>query len=180
MPNVVGTIEYLQQLPLYEEEKPYWCLLTPREGFDPDKHRLDNLEFEDRGGLTITDIRDMPESPGLDTFGFQVLSHESSRKTFETKAHVDEYKRETEQLLKDHLGAVSVTCYELRNRKNLNIARSVFNILDPLLVEGPARGAHNGTSYQNTLIDQVHRYLTHFRCDIRLWPSHHQPLPVRG
>jgi hypothetical protein len=152
MPDVVSSIEYLQKLPLYDTEKPYWCLLTPREGFDPDKHRLDNLEFENRPGLTITDIRDAREEYTLESCGFQVLSHESKTVQFETVDDVETYKRETEELLKAQLGATFVVCYELRNRKNIHIDRQVFNILDPLLVEGPARGAHNGKSIHENFV----------------------------
>ena len=50
MPSVQTSIEYLQKLALYEEEKPYWCFLPPSEDFDPDVQRVDNLEFIRREG----------------------------------------------------------------------------------------------------------------------------------
>jgi hypothetical protein len=145
MPNVVASIEYLQNLPLYKEEKPYWCMLTPRDGFDPDEERLDNLEFEIHDGLTITDMRNNEENTlTIDNCGFQVLSHMSKIMSFETKDDVDKYKVETMEMLTQELDAVFVKTYELRLRKNTPIDRPVMNIADPLLFEGPARGAHNG------------------------------------
>jgi hypothetical protein len=145
MPHVTSSIEYLQKLPLYETEKPYWCMLTPRDGFDPDEERLDNLEFETRDRITITDIRSLGEEPSISTCGFEVMSHESSVLAFESENDVQACKKETELLLMKVLGAEFVKTYELRSRKNIPIERQVFNIADPLLVEGPARGAHNGT-----------------------------------
>jgi hypothetical protein len=144
MPNVTSSVEYLQNLPLYEKEKLYWCLLTPHNGFDPDKHRLDNPEFEIHGDITITDIRAAEEDLCLGKCGFQVLSHEIRILSFESVEDVDVYKAETEELLKEQLGAVFVKTYEFRSRKNVTIERNVFNILGSLLVESPVRGAHNG------------------------------------
>jgi hypothetical protein len=53
MPAIETSLEYLQRLPLYETEKPYWCFLPPHEGFDPDAQRVDNLEFEHYSDITI-------------------------------------------------------------------------------------------------------------------------------
>lgn len=144
MPEITASIEYLQNLPLYEKEKPYWCLLRPQEGFDPDAHRVDNLEFEDHPNVTITDIREAKEELNLSNCGFQVLSHESKTTIFQSPDHVEAYKMETETLLRDELGAAFVKCYELRLRKNVPFQRAWLDLNDPLLVEGPARGVHNG------------------------------------
>jgi hypothetical protein len=144
MPGVRATLEYLQNLPLYQTEKPYWCLLPPREGFDPDKHRVDNLEFEVHHDIPISDIREDKDNYVLDKCGFQVLSHQSKFSAIETARDVQTYKDETEELLKKELGAVFVRCYELRRRVNKPIQRQQFDINDPLLIEGPARGVHSG------------------------------------
>jgi hypothetical protein len=147
MSPVISSIEYLKRLPLYDTEKPYWCMLTPREGFDPDKDRLDNLEFELHDGITITDIRDAEEEISLEKCGFQVLSNETSISSFESEEDVKTYKCETEKHLEKEMGATFVKTYELRLRKNIPIYRPVMNIVDPMLYEGPARGAHNGESF---------------------------------
>ena len=73
MPDVQATIEYLQRLPLYEEEKPYWCFLPPHEGFDPDEQRVDNLEWEDHSDITIKDIRENRSQFRIDDCGFEVF-----------------------------------------------------------------------------------------------------------
>lgn len=119
-------------------------MLTPRDGFDPDKDRLDNLEFEVHDGIVITDIRDAKEILNLETCGFQVLSHETQLSGFETEGDVTAYKLETEKHLEVEMSAEFVKTYELRLRKNVPIYRPVMNIVDPMLYEGPARGAHNG------------------------------------
>src|SRR5947208_151717 len=144
MPNVVADIEYLKDLPLYKTEKPYLCLLPPRDDFDPDTERVDNLEFELHRNITVTDIRDTIDKYTLEVCGFQVQPHESKTLEFNTVDDVESYKRETEDLLRDMLGAEYVMCYELRTRKNVPFRRKQFDINDPLLVEGPAKGAHNG------------------------------------
>jgi hypothetical protein len=100
MPCVQTSLEYLQDLPLYEEEKPYWCFLTPRDGFDPDKQRIDNLEFEAHGNITIHDMRESGTKISLDECGFQVLNHKTKSLSFETAEAVAAYKAETEDLLR--------------------------------------------------------------------------------
>lgn len=134
---------YLQDLELYETEKPYWCFLPPKKGFDPDKQRVDNLEFEGHN-VAISDIRDLAGDVSLENYGFQVLSHDTEISAFTSADAVEAYKRETEQLLIEALGAIHVKCYDLRLRKNIVYQRTEFDLNNPLHTEGPARGAHNG------------------------------------
>jgi len=147
MPEIRATLQYLQDLPLYETEKPYWCLLPPHEGFDPNAQRVDNLEFESRPDILIRDIRESEGVLNLNTCGFEVLQHHSELSNLETVEDVDAYKAETEALLRDKLGAVFVKCYEVRMRKNTRFERDQYDMNDPLLVEGPATGAHNGNTW---------------------------------
>ena len=81
---------------------------------------------------------------GLDTYGFQVLSHDTGVANFRSVDAVEAYKRETEQLLTEALGATHVKCYDLQLRKNIIFQRTEFDMNDPLHTEGPAQGAHNG------------------------------------
>lgn len=136
---------YLQDLPLYKTEKPYWCLLPPHEGFDPDTTRVDNLEFETRSEIPIKDIRPFVSKVRLDDYGFQVLSHTTDFTSFATKASIDGYKRETEHLLQETFQACCVKTYDLILRKNVVFVREELDLLDPFHTEGPARGAHNGS-----------------------------------
>ncbi|KAI9785983.1 MAG: hypothetical protein M1839_008249 [Geoglossum umbratile] len=145
MPDVYANIDYLEDLELYKTEKPYWCFLPPHDGFDPDRQRVDNLEFEVRHDIKITDIRSIGKGKiGLESHGFEVLSHTTGVSELTSIDAVEVYKAETEQLLKERLGAVFVKCYDLKLRKNIPFYRSQFDINDPLHMEGPARGAHVG------------------------------------
>ena len=144
MPAVQATLEYLQKLPLYDEEKPYWCFLPPHEGFDPDKQRVDNLEFEGYPGIQIRDMRELDAAPKIGDCGFEVLSHRSKLSRFNQADDVSKYVAETEELLGEKMDAVYVKCYDSRLRKNVMFQRSQLDLNDPLLTEGPARGAHNG------------------------------------
>ncbi|RDW65486.1 hypothetical protein BP5796_10178 [Coleophoma crateriformis] len=144
MPSIKASLEYLQDLEIYEHEKPYWVFLQPREGFDPNKQRLDNLEFEARYNIEVHDIRELDSEPVLEEFGFQVFQHQSKLSNFEKNVDVVEYRSETEALLKRTLGAVYVKCYDSRLRKNIVFERTELDLNDLLSPEGPARGVHNG------------------------------------
>jgi len=159
MPSVQATLEYLQRLPLYDEEKPYWCFLQPHEGFDPDTQRVDNLEFEDHSNIKIGDIRELDEPVKIDDCGFEVLEHHSKFTRFDEANQVEQYRLETEELLKERLGAIHVKCYDHRLRKNIPHQRTEFDLNDPLLREGPARGVHNDITYDSGP-QVINRYLS--------------------
>jgi hypothetical protein len=144
MPSVKASLEYLQRLPLYETEKPYWCFLPPHEGFDPDKQRVDNLEFEECPDITIHDIRELERSPDIKDSGYQVFKHQSKFSHFAQADDVIQYKIETENFLKEVLGGVYAKCYDTVIRKNIAFERNILDLADPLHTEGPARGVHNG------------------------------------
>src|SRR4051812_39660341 len=154
MPSVKVSLEYLQKLPLYKYEKPYWCFLEPREGFDPDIRRVDNLEFEEYSGIEVRDIRDLPLPPLIEDSGFEVLNHESKFSHFHDANQLEQYRVETEELLKERLQAIYVKCYDHRLRKNAPQERKEINLLDPLVVEGPARGVHNGRFYHRCFLNR--------------------------
>ncbi|KAH6662988.1 hypothetical protein B0J14DRAFT_707346 [Halenospora varia] len=88
----------------------------------------------------------------IEECGFQVLEHESTvafpEKIDETDlADVEAYKVETEKLLKDNLEAKHVVCYDFRLRENKDFSRNMIDLGNPLLIEGPAYGAHNDESF---------------------------------
>ncbi|MCJ1359551.1 MAG: hypothetical protein MMC33_009553 [Icmadophila ericetorum] len=148
MPSVSGELIFLANIPLYEYEKPYLVLLPPSKDatIDPSIPR-ENLQWENHI-IDITDIRGQDEF-SIDRCGFQVLQHASKITTLPqihgvSVEDVEAYKTETAALLKEKLGAVHVVCYDFRLRMNVEMVRETINLRDPLLVEGPARGAHNG------------------------------------
>ncbi|KAI9767664.1 MAG: hypothetical protein M1840_005535 [Geoglossum simile] len=146
MPDIHAAIDYLQDLPLYQTEKPFWCFLPPdHPAPGPDTQRTDNLEFEPHHNLKITDIRTKAAEISLEAYGFEVLSHTSALSEIASLADVDRYKAETRELLRARLGPASfVKCYDLKLRKNVPFPRREVDMNDPLHVEGPARGAHVG------------------------------------
>jgi hypothetical protein len=146
MPDITADLEFLADLPLYQYEKPYLALLPLSANRDPDKERLDNLEFEVRGGIPVTDVRGQAGFT-IERCGFEVLKHESQCLVFNGVEDVEAYKRETEMLLRERFGAVHVECYHLRLRKNDPIQRKEFDINDPLLLENPAKGVHNDVTF---------------------------------
>jgi hypothetical protein len=149
MPDILTKLDFLANLPLYTYEKPFLCLLPPDQGIDPDEVRLDNLEFEDREGILVKDMRNLPGLT-LNTCGFQYIHHRSNFLRFTTPDDVKAYKVDTENMLRELCGAVHVLCYDLRLRRNQEFRRKKFDVHDPLLVEGPAKGAHNGSSLSTT------------------------------
>jgi len=143
MPAVLATLDYLQNLPLYEHEKPYSGFRPPGDGFDPDVDRFDNLEFEERSNIRIENMRDSETKFLIDECGFEVVPHQSKILHFEERDDINQYKAETEQLLKNSLQAVYVRCYDFVHRKNVTFERDTIDLNDPTRLEGPAKGVHN-------------------------------------
>jgi hypothetical protein len=159
MPDIEATIEYLQNLPLYETEKPYYCLLAPHDGFDPNAQRLDNLEYETHSNIKISDMRPLLSDITIEESGFQVIPHQSGALSLATRDEIEAYRKETEELLRKQFGAVYVNCYEVRKRENVAIVRSQMDYNDPLLVEGPAKGAHNGRWSRDLFVCHLAKYI---------------------
>ena len=158
MPSILGSIDFLADLPLYETEKPYFYLPGKDQDIDPDDPRLNNLEFETHGNIEVQDMREHPDLD-LSTCGFTFLSHRSTINSFEEEADVDAYKKETQELLKGHFSAAKVHTYEVRLRKNQRFERRQFDLNDKLLQEGPAKGAHNDVTYSSGPVI-IQRYLS--------------------
>ena len=155
MTSVRARIEFLSRLPLYQHEKPYLLLPSPEQNLDPDQTRLDNLEYEYHDDIEIRDMRSRTDL-SIDSCGFEFSSHTSKLNNFDDPEDIETYRAETQQLLKKRFSADKVLTYEIRLRKNQDFNRKQFDIYDKLLVEGPAKGAHNGTvwmSLQERLAD---------------------------
>lgn len=89
-------------------------------------------------------MRGLKNKPQINVNGFQVLNHTTKISRFEAPEDVSRYKSETEELLRESLGAVYVKCYDTTLRKNILFNRTQYDLKDPLHTEGPVRGAHNG------------------------------------
>jgi hypothetical protein len=180
MPDIQASIEYLQKLKLYETEKPYYCLLAPHEGFDPDAQRLDNLEYEVHQNITITDMRKSLNEISIEECGFQVLNHNSKSLNLSTREECEAYRQETEDLLRREFAAVYVKCYEVRKRENIPIQRSQMDYNDPLLIEGPAKGAHNGRQSRDRWYRRHANWEVPGRRHLFLWTEHYQQESISG
>jgi len=145
MPPIRATLQFVADIPLYEVEKPYMVLPGRDQDIDPEDERLSNLKFESHDNILIEDMRNM-RALSLSGNGFEYLQHKSQIHTFQEPGDVKDYKHETQEMLAARFDAVKVITYEVRLRKNQTFARNEFDYFDPMLVEGPAVGAHNGKS----------------------------------
>ncbi|KAI1110908.1 hypothetical protein F5Y14DRAFT_443640 [Nemania sp. NC0429] len=142
MPNSKsGDIIFLQNAALYDNEKPYLVLLPNTASIDPRIPRH-NLLFETHR-VELTDIRGRENEYRIDECGFQYLCHQTSVRILlglqgngPTLCDTHEYKAETEETLKLFFKAIHVI------RENVKYNRSEIDLNDPLLREGPAKGAH--------------------------------------
>lgn len=143
MPCVKANLEFLARLDRYKNEKPYVVLLGEDEDSD-DEVPTSNLQFD---VVPQVDVRDMREHAEL-TFeecAFEFVAHHQSEVTaFETPTDVTAYAAETRSLLMDRFDAIDVRTYEVKLRENVSFDRQLFDLDDPLEVEGPAVGVHIG------------------------------------
>ena len=105
---------HLKDLPLYKREKPYLVLLPAQVESDLESVKTDNLEFETRNGIHITDIRGHEEEYRLLINGFEVMRHASALSSFQDLADIQTYKTETESLLKAKFDADKVVCWDVK------------------------------------------------------------------
>src|SRR4051794_8334916 len=72
--DIDTTIDYLANLPLYDEETPFFVYPSLATDYDPDDPKLSNVQFE-KHKITVRSIRGREAELGLDKSGFQVLNH---------------------------------------------------------------------------------------------------------
>lgn len=114
MPDVQASLEFLADLPLYEHEKPFLALITPHDGFNPDRERMDNLEWENHRDIIIRDIRGQNEPLTVNACGFQVSQHSTRISKFDDPDALRAYRDETERLLSSVFPESQVVCYDLK------------------------------------------------------------------
>ena len=145
MPPIHANLECLAPLPQYKTEKPYGALLTNGKELASKGHILDTINFTHHRHALI-DIKDDP-SIVLAKQGFQVYKHQSAITTHQELGTLEgtrRYAEETEEWLKEKLDAVFVHTYDVRTRLNDDTPRKKVDVLDTLMPEPRARGAHNG------------------------------------
>jgi hypothetical protein len=88
----------LADLPLYQEEKPFYILPGVDEQIDIQKERLTNLHFTSHQ-VHISDIRNREEYT-LNNAGFEVVPHTSKNLKIHDLAQLAYYKEEIEAFFK--------------------------------------------------------------------------------
>ena len=129
MPDIVTSVNYLKDLPLYKKEKPYLVLLPASGGFELKAGRTDNLEYESHDGIHITDMRGREKEFQLITHGFEIMPNTSSVLDFRNRDDVQAYKQETEEILKAKFGAEKVVCWDFKARAILFSLLSLLTIV---------------------------------------------------
>lgn len=114
MPNITTNVTYLNDIPLYKREKPYLVLLPAKVDSDLEHVKTDNLKFEVRRGIRITDIRGHEEEYQLLKNGFEIIQHSSELSDIEDEVDIRKYKMETEDLLRDKFHADKVVCWDVK------------------------------------------------------------------
>lgn len=143
MPDVNAKIEFLARSDRYKTEKPYVIVLGEDEECDGEVP-ISNLEFDVVPEIELRDMRGHAELD-FERCAFEYVMHHQSEVTgFETPADIDAYMAETQSLLKTRFDALQVRTYEVKLRQNVSFDRQVYDLNDPLAVEGPAVGAHSG------------------------------------
>ena len=113
MPDVqAASIDFLANIDLYAHEKPYVALVSL--GVQIGDDELNNLKWETRDDITINDVRGSEERFSLTECGSQLIKHTAKNLEFSTREQIDDYKQETQALLKGLLGASRVHCWETR------------------------------------------------------------------
>lgn len=146
MPDIEARLDFLEDLPLYNDETPYFYLPGKGEDVDPDDERLTNLAFRTESRIVVQDMRNMKHLR-FDNCGFEYVKHHVSNvHDFVSATEVDLYISETALFLKQHFCAERVVTYDLHLRKNEEFACKEFDFNDKLQVESPVKAAHNGRS----------------------------------
>jgi hypothetical protein len=110
MSDVQTKIEFLVKDPRYTEERPYIYHPSINDESSADDPRLTNMSFDSRD-VTIRDARATSASEvGLDVSGFTFVKHVSPNLGFLDEQCMDDYQRETEEVLRKELKAEAVLC----------------------------------------------------------------------
>ncbi|KAF2759931.1 hypothetical protein EJ05DRAFT_509607 [Pseudovirgaria hyperparasitica] len=140
MPDIVTSIEFIADLPLYKNEKPYQVLVSAAE-YDSSV-TTNNLKFEKRDSVLIRDVREQKEPFDLNEVGFTILNHQTSVSEIKTNEEVAEYRSETQTYLKKLLDVECVYTFDVKLRDNGADLGRVINLRDDTVPDRPAKGAH--------------------------------------
>ncbi|KAK1830083.1 hypothetical protein QBC39DRAFT_354705 [Podospora conica] len=141
--DIETVIDFLADLPAYEDEKPYYLHASDLAGERLDEVKITNVEWDKRP-VTVHSMRD-EAGIGLEESGFSYIQHESKHiphAGIMTPERAADYRAECEDLLRSVFKAEFAHCYDFKLRKNTPMALEKFDPKDPCLVEEAAVGAH--------------------------------------
>lgn len=111
MPDVTTSLCYLARVPSYISEKPYKIVAGADETYEQD---LTNIVAYWHHNIRIEDIRAQKSELKLEQHGFEVLSHTSQYPVLDDVAACTAYKEEASAMLREHLKAEKVICFDFR------------------------------------------------------------------
>ncbi|OTA95610.1 hypothetical protein M434DRAFT_393664 [Hypoxylon sp. CO27-5] len=144
--DIQTTIDFIADLPIYGEEKPFFLHPSASVDVDIDGIRTTNVEW-DRQPVTVYSMRNK-DNISLEKTGFCYVKHESKyipSQGMNTDI-ITKYRKESEDLLRSLFNAEFVHCYDCKTRKNTPMNLEEYDPSDPLLVEEVAVGAHGDIS----------------------------------
>lgn len=110
MADVNSSLEFLADLPMYKNEKPYQIFPHINSGWKAEDPALKNMEWQSHN-VRIHDMRGVPEL-GLEKSAFEVVEHVSASVAAWNPDKISAYLQETETLLKSFFGAEVIICYD--------------------------------------------------------------------
>src|ERR1700712_869970 len=100
MLDIRTSIEFIADLPLYNEEKPFFVFPSVLTEYTADDADLSNVEWETHE-ITVHSICVREVDLGLSKSGFEVIEHTSQIIPVDTLEAVSQYRAETGMLLKE-------------------------------------------------------------------------------
>lgn len=122
--EITAPLSFLSDIPQYRTEKPFYALLRPPTDFNREMDTEDelkrlagnsNLEFCYKD-VPLENIRGREDDFCLERCGFEVVHHASplADQLMTSAGAIQEYKNETEELLRKRFNAEHVFCFEAR------------------------------------------------------------------
>ncbi|RSL87981.1 hypothetical protein CEP52_015360 [Fusarium oligoseptatum] len=145
-------LEYIVDSPKFKTERPFAVHVGDHQldKYQPEDPQLNTIDLKEEP-TKIYDLRSLNDV-SLERYGFETYSREFTPFSLDhaTEDQVEIYQTETEEFLKEVLSAEKVVCYDYRLRRNgpSFVPGEKLNMNDPLLLDLPPRGAHNGISPQ--------------------------------
>ncbi|KAH7397972.1 hypothetical protein BKA64DRAFT_54138 [Cadophora sp. MPI-SDFR-AT-0126] len=114
-PRPLVSMQFIADKALYKTEKPYFASL-PSSQF-PEGYKT-NLEFENVGGIPVTDLREQSRE-SIDVMGFSHVVHDFQAEARGNEETCKPFLAEASDLVRTMFEAERTICYDYRLRKNV-------------------------------------------------------------